>query len=118
MEKQKQHIDEKFKGKKLAISDMRIAIPDSPSTFIKDLNAASFKSNYTPQRNRFTILYDRDECYVITQGSGEFIKGDQRDLCNRRFSVFRGWHAHKFVNFGAVMECWVIFYGPMGGNRS
>ncbi len=57
--------------------------------------------------------HDRDECYVIMEGSGRFRLGDETvpfgpgDLLFVPAGV-----PHRFLDFGKELRAWVIFFGP------
>ncbi len=73
---------------------------------------------YAPKTEDFQTPHDRDECYVITRGSGQFSMGDQIvDFKAGDFLFVPAGMEHKFSNFGDQMETWVIFYGPIGGDK-
>jgi len=72
---------------------------------------------YIPKEEDLQTPHERDECYVIAKGSGQFIMGDKTiDFKPGDFLFVPARMPHKFINFGAEMETWVIFYGPVGGD--
>jgi mannose-6-phosphate isomerase-like protein (cupin superfamily) len=60
----------------------------------------------------------RDEVYIVVQGSGTFVVGNER-------LAFRGGDflfapagmVHRFEYFSRDLTLWVIFYGPEGGDQ-
>ena len=62
--------------------------------------------------------HTKDEVYVVVQGSGEFLCGKER----RRFVAgdllfVPANEVHRFKNFTDDLYCWVIFWGPEGGEK-
>ena len=71
---------------------------------------------YAPKGIDQQTPHTRDELYVVIQGSGWFICGDQRlpfDIGDVLF-VPAG-VVHRFEDFTGDFCVWVVFYGPEGG---
>jgi mannose-6-phosphate isomerase-like protein (cupin superfamily) len=71
---------------------------------------------YAPRGLDTQSPHTRDEAYIVMQGSGEFVVGDERLLCTPGDFLFAPagvWH--RFENFTGDLTLWVIFYGPEGG---
>ncbi|HEX8921056.1 MAG TPA: cupin domain-containing protein, partial [Pyrinomonadaceae bacterium] len=63
--------------------------------------------------------HTRDEAYIVAQGSGQFINGEQREaFAAGDFLFVPAGVEHRFVNFTDDLILWVIFYGPEGGEES
>lgn len=63
--------------------------------------------------------HTRDEAYVVVQGSGEFINGDNRHPFGAGDFLFvPAGVEHRFVNFTDDLIVWVIFYGVEGGETT
>ena len=63
--------------------------------------------------------HDRDECYVIIEGQGNFEMGD--DIVSfgpDDFLFVPAGLPHRFTDFGDTMSTWVMFYGPDGGEST
>lgn len=61
----------------------------------------------------------RDEVYVVVQGSGEFVSGEERQPFNTGNFLFApAGVAHRFENFTDDFATWVMFYGPEGGEAA
>ena len=73
---------------------------------------------YKPIRQDIQQPHDRDECYVILDGTGKFEMGDDQIIfAPGDFLFVPAFMPHRFVDFGESMTCWVIFYGPIGGEQ-
>ena len=73
---------------------------------------------YRPVKVDLQQPHSRDECYVVTEGSGKFEMGDQIvPYAEGDFLFVAAGVPHRFADFGDAMTCWVIFYGPEGGER-
>lgn len=71
---------------------------------------------YAPQGQDPQQPHTRDEAYIVMQGSGEFVNGEQRyDFGPGDFLFVPAGVVHRFENFTADFITWVIFYGPGGG---
>ena len=61
----------------------------------------------------------RDELYVVAQGRGMFVNGDQRHPCGVGDVLFvPAGRVHRFEEFSGDFGVWVIFYGPEGGETA
>ncbi|MEG9861873.1 MAG: cupin domain-containing protein [Parvularculales bacterium] len=106
------------KGMKLTPEDMRLNIPENAGKrFHTGFERGQLQVElYSPKKEDRQKPHDRDECYVITRGTGKFIMGDEEtDFKTGDFLFVPAGMPHKFVDFGDEMETWVIFYGPEGG---
>jgi mannose-6-phosphate isomerase-like protein (cupin superfamily) len=74
---------------------------------------------YAPRGHDPQQPHGRDEVYVVVAGHGRFRCGD-------RISDFAAGDAlfvpagveHRFVEFSADLQTWVVFYGPEGGEAA
>lgn len=61
----------------------------------------------------------QDEVYVVMQGRGEFICGDnQRAFAPGDVLFVPAGLEHRFVDFSDDFQVWVVFYGPEGGEKT
>jgi mannose-6-phosphate isomerase-like protein (cupin superfamily) len=73
---------------------------------------------YTPKDVDRQQPHSRDEIYVISRGKGEFVQGDQRVKFGPGDFLFVPAGApHRFEKFSKDFATWVIFYGPVGGEK-
>jgi mannose-6-phosphate isomerase-like protein (cupin superfamily) len=71
---------------------------------------------FSPKEMDFQTPHEQDELYIIMAGTGEFISGDQRYNFEPGDVLFvPAGVDHNFVTFTPDFVCWVIFYGPSGG---
>jgi mannose-6-phosphate isomerase-like protein (cupin superfamily) len=62
--------------------------------------------------------HSRDEAYLVIQGTGEFVNGDERmAFAPGDFLFAAAGEVHRFENFSDDFVTWVIFYGPEGGEK-
>ena len=63
--------------------------------------------------------HDRDEVYLIARGTAVFFDGAGRvDVGAGAFLFVAAGQPHRFENFSADFACWVLFYGPVGGDAA
>jgi mannose-6-phosphate isomerase-like protein (cupin superfamily) len=108
------------KGIKLTPEDMRLNIPeDGDKRFHLGFERGQLQVElYIPKNEDLQKPHDRDECYIVTQGEGKFVMGDQQtDFKVGDFLFVPAGMPHQFVDFGDEVETWVIFYGPAGGEK-
>jgi mannose-6-phosphate isomerase-like protein (cupin superfamily) len=73
---------------------------------------------YKPLKVDLQQPHTRDEAYVILEGRGTFIMGDERvPFGPGDFLFVPAGMEHRFVDFGETLTTWVIFFGPEGGER-
>jgi mannose-6-phosphate isomerase-like protein (cupin superfamily) len=71
---------------------------------------------YAPRGVDAQVPHTRDEVYVVVSGSGRFRRGDQESAFGPGDALFvAAGIEHRFENFSDDFGCWVIFYGPEGG---
>ena len=71
---------------------------------------------YAPRGVDRQTPHTQDELYLVVQGSGSFVCGDQRTAFGPGDVLFAPAGAvHRFEDFGDDSGVWVIFYSPEGG---
>jgi len=74
---------------------------------------------YAPRGMDEQTPHTRAELYVVAQGSGTFVNGDdQRPFCASDVLFVRAGVPHRFETFTEDFGTWVIFYGSEGGEQS
>jgi mannose-6-phosphate isomerase-like protein (cupin superfamily) len=62
--------------------------------------------------------HDRDEVYLVARGHGVFFDGARRVPVEAGAFLFvAAGRPHRFEGFSSDFACWVLFYGPAGGER-
>jgi len=73
---------------------------------------------YRPQETDLQKPHQQDELYVVMSGSGEFVNGGMRNDFGPGDVLFvPAGIEHRFENFTDDFVTWVIFYGPVGGEK-
>jgi mannose-6-phosphate isomerase-like protein (cupin superfamily) len=63
--------------------------------------------------------HTRDELYIVSEGRGEFVNGEARQIFGPGDLLFvPAGVSHRFENFTDDLIVWVIFYGPEGGEAA
>ena len=71
---------------------------------------------YCPEQRDLQSPHDRDECYFVIEGEGEFVcGGERRQVGAGDFLFVPAGMPHRLENFGERLRTWVLFYGPAGG---
>lgn len=62
--------------------------------------------------------HTRDEVYIVVSGSGMFyINGAYINFSAGDFLFAPAGAEHRFVDFTDDFQTWVLFYGPLGGEK-
>src|ERR1700749_3164369 len=74
---------------------------------------------YAPRGTDPQQPHTRDELYVVVEGSGRFVNGEERHAFEPGDVLFvPGGGVHRFEEFTEDFVVWVVFYGPEGGERA
>ncbi|MCP4329170.1 MAG: cupin domain-containing protein [Alphaproteobacteria bacterium] len=74
---------------------------------------------YAPRGSDPQQPHSRDELYVVVQGSGTFVVGQDRLAFGPGDALFVPAHeTHRFEDFSEDLAVWVMFYGPEGGEAA
>ncbi len=74
---------------------------------------------YAPRGDDPQTPHSRDEVYVVVQGSGQFLNGDERHPFGPGDALFVPAKVpHRFEDFTEDLVVWVFFYGPEGGEAN
>ena len=73
---------------------------------------------FTPAERDVQSPHNRDELYVVLQGTGVFVNGPDRLRFAPGDLLFAAaGEVHRFDEFSDDFAAWVFFYGPPGGER-
>lgn len=73
-------------------------------------------SIFAPKQTDFQTPHTQDELYIIVSGTGEFVNDGVSYSFGPGDVLFVAAHVeHRFVQFSPDFVCWVVFYGPEGG---
>ena len=101
------------------MEQMLAALPgaDAPFRLHYGLRHGSMRVGlYAPHGEDRQTPHTQDELYLIARGEGEFVKNGERRRFRPQDVIFvEAGAAHRFENFSADFACWVIFWGPSGG---
>lgn len=71
---------------------------------------------YQPQGADPQQPHDRDEVYFVARGRSLFSDGAGRfEVKAGSFVFVAAGQPHRFEDFSSDFACWVLFYGPHGG---
>lgn len=63
--------------------------------------------------------HDQDEIYIIVNGKSEFYcAGKSKKVSAGDFLFVPAGKEHRFTDFSEDFSTWVIFYGPIGGEKN
>lgn len=73
---------------------------------------------YAPRGADPQVPHTQDEVYVVASGSGTFERAGESFRFGPGDALFvAAGIEHRFRDFTADFGCWVIFYGPEGGEH-
>lgn len=73
---------------------------------------------YKPEKVDNQTPHSQDEIYIVISGSGEFLNnGERTSFGPGDFLFVPAGVEHRFENFTDDFATWVIFYGPVGGEK-
>lgn len=106
--------------RRITLAEAAARLPDGPLRFVTLLQRGSLSVElYAPRGHDPQQPHKQDELYVVMAGSGEFINGDERHPFGPGDVLFvPAGVEHRFENFSADFQTWVIFYGPEGGEQA
>ena len=105
----------------IAISDAKQRVSDIPDEqrfsqlgHHESLTVELYKPIYTDLQQP----HSRDGCYVVVEGNGFFEMADETvPFAPGDFIFVPAGMPHRFRDFGRSIICWVMFYGPEGGEK-
>ncbi|HEY0738209.1 MAG TPA: cupin domain-containing protein [Herpetosiphonaceae bacterium] len=105
--------------RRITLAEAATQLPDSALRFVTLLQRGSLSVElYAPRGHDPQQPHKQDELYVVMAGSGEFVNGAERHPFGPGDVLFvPAGVEHRFENFSADFQTWVIFYGPEGGEQ-
>lgn len=74
---------------------------------------------YSPHLMDLQQPHDRDELYMIANGSGTLeVQGEAIEFVAGDVLFVPAFAEHRFTQFSSDFGTWVIFYGPRGGEHT
>jgi mannose-6-phosphate isomerase-like protein (cupin superfamily) len=71
---------------------------------------------YAPHEVDMQQPHEQDEVYLVAEGSGTFLRGEERvTFVKGDFLFVAAGVVHRFEEFSKDFATWVIFFGPRGG---
>lgn len=74
---------------------------------------------FAPHKVDTQSPHNQDEIYVVARGHGHFDRNGEKLECKAGDILFvPAGMPHRFENFSDDFATWVIFYGPVGGEKN
>jgi mannose-6-phosphate isomerase-like protein (cupin superfamily) len=106
---------------RFSLADLAPKLADAPATmrFAYALRHGTMKLGlYAPVNEDTQTPHKQDELYIVASGNGEFVKNGERRRFGPHDAIFvEAGVEHRFENFSADFQAWVIFWGPEGGEK-
>ncbi len=99
------------------IAEAGAALAKSGATFVNLFTQGTLEIEiYRPVGVDGQKPHEKDELYVIINGTGTFVHGQERTPFHEGDALFvRAGVPHRFEDFSPDFATWVFFYGPPGG---
>jgi mannose-6-phosphate isomerase-like protein (cupin superfamily) len=96
-----------------------VRLKESNSPFLKLFEHGTLSVEvYKPAKNDLQQPHAKDEVYIIISGNGEFVNnGVRTKFLPGDFLFVPAGIEHRFENFTDDFSTWVLFYGPIGGEK-
>jgi mannose-6-phosphate isomerase-like protein (cupin superfamily) len=104
-------------SKTWTIAEAGAALAASGATFVNLFTQGTLEIEiYRPVGVDKQKPHEKDELYVIINGTGTFVHGQERTQFHEGDALFvRAGVPHRFEEFSPDFATWVFFYGPPGG---
>jgi mannose-6-phosphate isomerase-like protein (cupin superfamily) len=98
-------------------ADLRQALGTSAEPFAAALAHGSMRVElFAPRGVDTQTPHSQDELYIVSRGTSRFLNGGVETHCQAGDVLFvKAGVDHRFRDFSADFETWVIFWGPDGG---
>jgi mannose-6-phosphate isomerase-like protein (cupin superfamily) len=103
---------------RIALSDANERLAGAEEPFVVLFKRGEFSVElYAPKGTDAQEPHDQDEAYIVAAGSGVFRRGDERVPFRQGDLLFvAAGIPHRFEEFTADFQTWVMFFGPKGGH--
>ncbi|HEV2645997.1 MAG TPA: cupin domain-containing protein [Acidobacteriaceae bacterium] len=103
---------------KIGLQDATERLKTIPEKFIVLFQRGDFSAElYIPGEVDLQQPHQQDEIYIVAEGSGTFLRGEERVLFTRGDFLFApAGTVHRFEQFTDDFKTWVFFFGPKGGS--
>ena len=97
-----------------------VAALDESRNFFYPLRHGTMRVGvYAPSGIDDQTPHEQDELYIIRRGSAEVVKDGERSKVKEDDVIFvAAGAAHRFEAMSEDFLTWVVFWGPLGGERS
>lgn len=73
---------------------------------------------FAPKEQDFQTAHEQDEIYIIVSGTGDFwLNGQTFPFAPGDVFFVPARVEHRFTTFTPDFVTWVVFYGPVGGEK-
>jgi mannose-6-phosphate isomerase-like protein (cupin superfamily) len=102
---------------KISLQDAAEQLKKSSERFIVLFKRGEFSAElYAPHEIDMQQPHAQDEVYIVAEGSGTFLRGEERvPFVKGDFLFVPAGMVHRFEDFTKDFATWVIFFGPIGG---
>ena len=105
---------------KIGLREAAERLETSTERFIVLFQRGDFSAEfYVPREVDRQQPHEQDEVYIVAEGSGTFLRGEERVPFNKGDFLFvPAGVVHRFEQFSKDFATWVIFFGPKGGSAN
>ncbi|MDX5360651.1 MAG: cupin domain-containing protein [Alphaproteobacteria bacterium] len=106
---------------RFALADALAAVPQGTPVPAAEIFAhGTMKLEfYAPRGEDRQQPHVQDELYIVQQGSGVFLRGEERFAFGPGDALFvRAGVVHRFEDFSDDLAVWVVFWGADGGEAA
>lgn len=99
---------------------LRETLTAAPEAFVTAMTHGTMRFLlFAPSWSDTQQPHRQDELYIVSRGSGWFVRGGERQEFRTGDALFvPAGMAHRFEEFTPDFETWVIFWGPAGGEAT
>lgn len=101
-------------------SALRATLTAVPEAFVTAMTHGTMRFLlFAPLESDTQQPHLQDELYIVSRGSGWFMRGEQRQTFETGDALFvPAGMVHRFEDFTLDFETWVVFWGPRGGEAT